>query len=51
MPANTLWYWTNLLSNESIPNNWYQSGNMSDPVVLPAGYSAAGTRLMSGRWQ
>jgi hypothetical protein len=48
LPANTLWYWTNLLSNESIPNNWYQSGNMSDPVVLPAGYSVAGTRFDVG---
>lgn len=38
-------FWTNVLSNFSVMNRWFQQGNLSDPLVLPEGFTIANTRF------
>lgn len=38
-------YWTNVLANVSVPHDWYQQGNLNNPLVTPAGFATASTRF------
>lgn len=41
-------YWTNVLTNVSLPNDWFQTGDMSDPPVRPEGSARVTTRFDVG---
>ncbi len=41
-------YWTNVLANVSLPDDWFQSGDMSDPPVRPEGSATVMTRFDVG---
>ena len=41
-------YWTNVLANVSLPNDWFQTGNMSDPPVRTEGSATVATRFDVG---
>ncbi len=41
-------YWTNVLSNVSLPNDWFQTGNLNDPPVRPEGIATPATRFDVG---
>lgn len=41
-------YWTNVFSNVSLPNDWFQTGSMDQPPVRPEGNSVVATRFDVG---
>jgi hypothetical protein len=47
-PPAATGYWTNVFSNVSLPNDWFQTGNMSDPPVRPEGSKTVVTRFDVG---
>jgi hypothetical protein len=41
-------FWTNVFSNVSLPNDWFQTGSMSDPPVRLEGNTTVATRFDVG---
>ena len=41
-------YWTNVFSNVSLPNGWFQTGDLSDPPVRREGNNPVATRFDVG---